>query len=137
MKSFVASIVLPKSEWWGEEGFFRPDVSRLAAVIGRVQSASASIPVLQPVKLLARDHFPAQQRGIVLEFGDRSDATLHKVLSQFAGPDSGPTELGLVASLRPFRGIDLPVASRSASKLAYERQLGPDPDWVAHRLALK
>ena len=120
-----------------EEVIFRQDVSRLAAVIDRVQSASASIPVLQLAKPPLRVHSPAQQRGTVPEFGDRSDATLRKVLFRFAEPDSDPSELGRVASLQPYHGIDLPVADRSISKLAYERQPEPNLGWVAHRLAPK
>ena len=120
-----------------EEVIFRQDVSRLAAVIDRVQSASASIPVLQPVKRPAHGHFPAQQRGTVPGFGDRSDATLRKVLSRFAEPNSGPSESSPVASLQPYCEIDLLAASRSVSKLAYEIQPEPNPDWVAHRPALR
>ena len=119
-----------------EEGIFRRDVSRLAAVIDRVQSASASIPVLQLVKPPLRGHFPAQQRGTVPEFGDRSDATLRKVLSRFAELDSGPSELSPVAFLQPYCEIDLLAASRSTSKLAYERQPELNPNWVARRPAL-
>ena len=119
-----------------EEGISRRDVSRPAAVIDRVQLASASTPVLQLAKPPLRDHFPAQQRGTVPGFGDRSDATPHRVLFRFAEPDSGPSELSPVASLQPYCEIDLLAASRSTSKLAYERQPEPNPDWVAHRPAL-
>ena len=119
-----------------EEGISRRDVSRPAAVIDRVQLASASTPVLQLAKPPLRGHFPAQQRGTVPEFGDRSDATPHRVLCRFAELDSDPSELGRVASLQPYHGIDLPVADRSISKLAYERQPEPNPGWVAHRPAL-
>ena len=119
-----------------EEGIFRRDVSRPAAVIDRVQSASASTPVLQLAKPPLRGHFPAQQRGTVPEFGDRSDATLRKVLSRFAEPDSDPSESSQVASLQPYCEIDLLAASRSTSKLAYERQPELNPDWVARRPAL-
>ena len=137
MKNFVASEALPTSGWRRGEGFLRRDVSRLAAVIDRVQSASASILVLRPAKRPAHGHFPAQQRGTAQEFGDRSDATLRKVLSRFAEPNSGPSESSPVASLQPYCEIDLLAASRSVSKLAYEIQPEPNPDWVAHRPALR
>ena len=120
-----------------EEGILRRDVSRLAAVIDRVQSASASILVLQLAKPPLRVHFPAQQRGTVPEFHDRSDATLRKVLFRFAEPNSGPSESSPVASLQPYCEIDLLAASRSVSKLAYEIQPELNPDWVAHRPALR
>ena len=128
MKNFVASEALPTSGWRRGEGFLRGDVSRLAAVIDRVQSASASILVLRPAKRPAHGHFPAQQRGTVPEFHDRSDAAPHIVLCRFAEPDSGPSESGRVASLQPYYEIDLPVANRSISKLAYERQPELNPD---------
>ena len=99
--------------------------------------ASASILVLQLPKRPAHDHLPAQQREIVPEFGGRSDATLHRVLSQFAGLDSGPSESSPVASLRPSREIDFLAASRSISRLAYGRQPEPNPGWVARRPALR
>ncbi len=128
MKNFVASEALPTSGWRRGEGFLRRDVSRLAAVIDRVQSASASILVLRPAKRPAHGHFPAQQRGTVPEFHDRSDATPHRVLCRFAELNSGPSESGRVASLQPCYEIDLPVANRSISKLAYERQPELNPD---------
>ena len=107
------------------------------AATDRVQLASASTPVLQLAKPPLRDHFPARQRGTVPEFGDRSDATLRKVLSRFAEPNSGPSESSPVASLQPYCEIDLLAASRSVSKLAYEIQPELNPDWVAHRPALR
>ena len=39
-----------------------------------------------------------------------------------------PSESGRVASLQPYYEIDLPVANRSISKLAYERQPELNPD---------
>ena len=137
MRNFVASGALLTSRRRRVKGIFRQRVFPLAASIDRAQWVSANMPVLQPVKPLPHGHFPAQQREIVPEFGGRSDATLHRALSQFAGLDSGPSESSPVASLRPSREIYFLAASRSISKLAYERQPEPNPGWVARRLALR